>query len=195
MPGLMRSWRVSASPITRLGWERLHCRRAATPARTWSDSGGGWRHGDTRPTLEEAQKNLAAMGFAPTSEDLTDLVAEGRGEREKAAGQAASSGRPNDQINLTDEESRIMPVAGGGFEQCYNAQAAVAAGSLRVVASAVSQAPNDKQQLEPMVDKIEALPEELGKPECLLADTGYFSAANVAACEKAGIEPLIAMGR
>ena len=30
---------------------------------------------------------------------------------------------------------------------------------------------------------------------CLLADTGYFSAANVAACDKAGIEPLIAMGR
>ena len=64
-----------------------------------------------------------------------------------------------------------------------------------MVASAVSQAPNDKQQLEPMLDKIEALPDELGKPECLLADTGYFSAANVAACEKAGIEPLIAMGR
>ena len=88
-----------------------------------------------------------------------------------------------------------MPVAGGGFDQCYNAQAAVAAGSLLVVASAVSQAPNDKQQLEPMLDKIAALPEELGKPECLLADTGYFSAANVAACDKAGIEPLIAMGR
>jgi len=103
--------------------------------------------------------------------------------------------RPNDQINLTDEESRIMPVAGGGFDQGYNAQAAVAAGSLLVVASAVSQAPNDKQQLEPMLDKIEALADELGKPENLLADTGYFSAANVAACEKAGIEPLIAMGR
>ena len=38
-------------------------------------------------------------------------------------------------------------------------------------------------------------PNELGKAECLLADTGYFSAANVAACAKAGIEPLIAMGR
>ena len=37
--------------------------------------------------------------------------------------------------------------------------------------------------------------DELGKPECLLADTGYFSAANVAACDKAGIEPLIAMRR
>ena len=29
-------------------------------------------------------------------------------------------------INLTDEDSRIMPVAGGGFDQCYNAQAVVA---------------------------------------------------------------------
>ena len=58
---------------------------------------------------------------------------------------------PTDQINLTDEESRIMPVAGGGFEQCYNAQAAVAAGSLLVVASDVVQAANDKQQLEPML--------------------------------------------
>ena len=37
--------------------------------------------------------------------------------------------QPSDQINLTDEELRIMPVAGGGFEQCYNAQAAVAARS------------------------------------------------------------------
>jgi transposase len=103
--------------------------------------------------------------------------------------------RPNDQINLTDEESRIMPVAGGGFEQCYNAQAAVAAGSLLVVAVDVVQAPNDKQQLEPMLGKIEALPEELGTCETLLADTGYFSAGNVDACEKAGVAPLIAMGR
>src|SRR6204780_1720026 len=37
--------------------------------------------------------------------------------------------QPNDQINLTDEDSRIMPVAGGGFDQCFNAQAVVAAES------------------------------------------------------------------
>jgi transposase len=49
---------------------------------------------------------------------------------------------PNDQINLTDEDSRIMPVAGGGFEQCYNAQAVVAADSLLVVAADVVQAAN-----------------------------------------------------
>lgn len=102
---------------------------------------------------------------------------------------------PQDQINLTDEASRIMPVAGGGFEQCYNAQAAVAADSLLVVSTNVVQAANDKQQLAPMVEQLKALPEEIGKPETLLADNGYFSAANVTACEVAGIVPLIATGR
>jgi transposase len=102
---------------------------------------------------------------------------------------------PTDQVNLTDEESRIMPVAGGGFEQCYNAQAVVAEGSLLVVAADVVQAANDKQQLEPMLGKVVALPEVLGKAETLLADNGYFSAANVAACESAQIEPMIATGR
>src|SRR6202790_602535 len=103
--------------------------------------------------------------------------------------------RPTDQINLTDEDSRIMPVAGGGFEQCYNAQAAVAADSLLVIAANVVQAPNDKQQIEPMLNDIDTLPDELGKADTLLADTGYFSATNVAACEAAGSDLLIAMGR
>src|ERR1700744_2444011 len=82
---------------------------------------------------------------------------------------------PTDQVNLTDEESRIMPVAGGGFEQCYNAQAAVTAGSLLVIAADVVQAPNDKQQLEAMLGKLTELPDELGKADALLADNGYFS--------------------
>ena len=56
-----------------------------------------------------------------------------------------------------------MPVAGGGFEQCYNAQAAVAAGSLLVVAADVVQAPNDKQQLEPMLDKLARLARGVGR--------------------------------
>jgi transposase len=100
-----------------------------------------------------------------------------------------------DQVNLTDEESRIMPMAGGGFEQCYNAQAVVAAGSLLVIAADVTQAPNDKRQLEPMLDKIADLPEGLGEVGELLADNGYFSEANVNACAAAGIDPVIAMGR
>ncbi len=100
-----------------------------------------------------------------------------------------------DQVNLTDEESRIMPTVGGGFEQCYNAQAAVAVDSLLVVAIDVVQAPNDKQQLEPMLDKLAELPKALGKVGALLADNGYFSESNVNACATAGIEPVIATGR
>ncbi len=106
----------------------------------------------------------------------------------------AGSG-PADQVNLTDEESRIMPVPGGGFEQCYNAQAAVAVGSLLVVATDVVQAPNDKRQVEPMLGRLGALPAELGQTATLLAATGYFNAANVRACVAAQVDPLIAMGR
>jgi hypothetical protein len=102
---------------------------------------------------------------------------------------------PADQVNLTDEESRIMPIAGGGFEQCYNAQAVVAADSLLAVAGDVVQAPNDKQQVQPMLGQLAVLPRELGKAETLLADTGYFSETNVNACAAAGIDPLIAQGR
>ena len=70
---------------------------------------------------------------------------------------------PSDQVNLTDEDSRIMPVAGGGFDKCYNAQAGVAVGSLLMVASDVVQAPNDKNQVEPMLGKIDALAERFEK--------------------------------
>ena len=71
----------------------------------------------------------------------------------------------------------------------------VATENLLVIATDVVQAPNDKQQIEPMLNKLDALPEDLGKPEILLADNGYFSDANVMLCAAARIEPLIAAGR
>ena len=127
-----------------------------------------------------------------------------RAEKEKQTGKKPG-GRPpepptggvreQDQVNLTDADSRIMKVAGGGFEQCYNAQALVATGSLLIVAHEVTQAPNDKQQLVPMLQKIKALSPQLGRTHRLLADSGYLSEANVVSCAAAKIEPLIAMGR
>jgi IS5 family transposase len=127
-----------------------------------------------------------------------------RAEQEKRTGKKPP-GRPpepptggvkdKDQVNLTDEESRIMKVAGGGFDQCYNAQAVVATGSMLIVATEVTQAANDKEQLVPMIEKIQALPQELGRAKRILADSGYLSEANVEHCKTAKIEPLIAMGR
>jgi transposase len=106
-----------------------------------------------------------------------------------------SGPRADDQINLTDEESRIMKVAGGGFEQCYNAQAAVDTESMLILAPHVTQAANDKEQVKPMVEKVGANPEGLNQPGMLLADTGYFSEKNVRACLDAKTTPLIAVKR
>jgi len=166
--------------------------------------------------LQRREQRLAAIAQAKAK---MEARAQERFEREQAEYQAKMAARearqkatgkqpggrppapptggpgPKDQVNLTDADSRIMPVAGGGFDQCYNAQAVVATGSLLVVASEVSQAPNDKQQLEPMLGKLNTLPEALGQVENLLADSGYCSEANVESCEAAGIAPLIAMAR
>ena len=103
--------------------------------------------------------------------------------------------RDTDQVNLTDEESRIMPVSGGGFEQCYNAQAGVDTQTMLVVSAHITQATNDKQEVAPALNRLCALPEALGTATDLLADTGYFSQANVEACMGSGIQPSLAVAR
>ena len=100
-----------------------------------------------------------------------------------------------DQINLTDEESRIMKVSGGGFEQCYNAQVSVDMDSLLIVKTNTVPACNDKLEIEPMLKQLAALPSVLGKVKALVADTGYYSEANINACGENGITPLIAVSR
>jgi hypothetical protein len=82
--------------------------------------------------------------------------------------------KAQDQLNLTDEESRIMPVSGGGFDQAYNAQAAVDTGSMLVVALGVTQACNDKEQVVPLLEQLGALPASLGQPKALVTDTGFI---------------------
>ena len=103
--------------------------------------------------------------------------------------------RPKDQVNLTDADSRIMPTAGGGFEQAYNAQAAVDVATMLVVAQHVTQQTNDKQEVTPTLAQLAAVAPVIGPTEALLADTGYFSAANIAACHAHGVAPYIAGGR
>lgn len=100
-----------------------------------------------------------------------------------------------DQVNLTDKESRIMPVSGGGFEQTYNAQAAVDTESKLVVAAHLTQHSNDKLELEPTLKNLAALPKKLGTVTELLADSGYFSETNVNACVGEEITPYIAVDR
>ena len=102
---------------------------------------------------------------------------------------------PSDQVNLTDEESRIMPKSGGGFEQAYNAQAAVDHASMLIIENHVSQQSNDKQELEPALEKIEALPEQLGSVDKVATDNGYKSEVNTVLAAEKGIELYVPSGR
>jgi hypothetical protein len=118
---------------------------------------------------------------------------------EKPGGRAPKEPEPGphdkDQVNFTDEESRIMPVSGGGFEQAYNGQIGVEGDSRLIVCQPVSQQPNDQQELVPALDKLAQLPQELGQVKTASADTGYYSEDNVIACAKADVVPYIACGR
>ena len=112
--------------------------------------------------------------------------------------------RKQDQVNFTDEESRIMPST-EGFVQGYNAQAAVDVDSHIVVTNHVTDHCNDKQEVAPTLQQkhatacavlwLDALPDAVGKPEGLLADAGYFSQENVARCEAEDVTPYISPGR
>jgi transposase len=97
--------------------------------------------------------------------------------------------RAKDQVSLTDEDSRIMP-SNEGFKQCYNAQAGVDADTYLIVEEHISQQPNDKLEVAPTLERLQQLPDELGQVGVLLADTGYFSEANVNRCEAESITPL-----
>jgi len=102
--------------------------------------------------------------------------------------------RDKDQVNLTDEESRIMPSA-KGFKQAYNAQASVDLDTMCILSAHITQSPNDKQEVVPTLEALNELPEPLGKVDTLLADTGYFSESNVKKCIEAEVTPLISTGR
>ena len=163
------------------------------------------RRKDRLAVMADAKSKIAARAQARYEREkiLYDEKMARRAEREasgqKRLGKAPKAPDPTpkvqDQVNLTDEESRIMPVSGGGFEQSYNAQAAVDDQTMLVVATGVSQAPNDKEQVLPMLETLQAQAAALGPIEALVADTGYCSEKNVEACEVLGITPYIAAAR
>ena len=64
-----------------------------------------------------------------------------------------------------------------------------------IVAPGVTQACKDKEQVLPMLDRIEAFPVSLGQAANILKDTRCSSARNVEACETRDIAPFIAVRR
>jgi transposase len=157
---------------------------------------GGQRGDELPEELRRRETRLAKI-------KLAKKVIEQRA-REKAAAEGKSAGEAKrakpedkDQYNFTDPESRIMKGA-DGFVQGYNAQAAVEPEMMLIVGQSVTEAANDKQQLEPIVEAIEQQSGQ--RPKEILADSGYCSEENLAYLESAEqperkIEGFIATGK
>jgi transposase len=131
---------------------------------------------------EEKAEHEAKLAQRQSKEAST-----GRKSRGKKPKPPQEGPRDKDQYNFTDPESQIMK-DGGSFEQCYNAQAAVEVETMLVVGQHVSNAPNDKQQLEPTLN---AVSPAVGPVSEVLVDSGYYSQSAVAAVENGGEGPTV----
>jgi transposase len=126
----------------------------------------------------EADAQEARRKLAERAENEAQTGKKTAGRVPQVPDAAAAVPEPKAQRNFTDPESRIMlDGASKGFEQAYNAQAAVDGEHQIIVAAAVTQDANDKRQLVPMMGRVA---ENLGQmPTATSADSGFFSEAAV----------------
>src|SRR5512139_3256709 len=147
--------------------------------------------------LEERANERYAAEKAVYDAKVKERTRKARKRHHKPKGrppQPPESGpRDQDQYNFTDPDPRIMKnSANDGFDQHYNVQVAADQESMLIVAHALSNHPNDKQEALPT---LRAMPVEIGMPTAVAMDNGYFSEANIQDCQQLGIDPYIATGR
>jgi len=157
----------------------------------------GNQRGDELP--EELQRRETRLAKIQQAKKALEQRAKEKAAEEGRSEEAVKQAQPVDkaQYNFTDPESRIMK-SGDGFVQAYNAQAAVEPELGLIVGQRVAQAANDKEQLKPMVEVIEAQSGQ--RPTAVLADSGYCSEENLRYLESADnpqkkIEGYIATGK
>ena len=101
------------------------------------------------------------------------------------------------QYNFTDPESKIMKVSNKGWDQCINTQVAVNEHQI-IVAADVTDETNDKKQVRPMVEQLKQNLAAVGVTQQvkeMVADSGFYSEANVEYLEEEEIDPYIATER
>lgn len=139
------------------------------------------------------EREQADQIVLPTSDDDDEPPTAGATGMPSHRVPTTTEGNPTDkaQRNFTDPDSRIM-VRNGTFLQGYNAQSAVSDAHL-IVAHGVSNQPPDHEHLVPMLERVKENCAEAART--FSADSGYFSADNVAYCETEGIDAYVAVGR
>jgi transposase len=138
-----------------------------------------------RQVIEARAKEMAAAQAESYQAKVAARQAQrdaGKKPRGKEPAPPSEVPDPKAQYNFTDPESRIMKAGNGQhFEQAFNAQAAVDEAML-IVGERVSDAPNDKEELVASVAAIS--PVVAAEVNAVLVDSGFYSAAAVAAVEQ-----------
>lgn len=132
--------------------------------------------------LKEAQERLEEKERRARLQQQAKI--EKRQKQEEATGKKQRGRKPKEprevvnqeaKANITDPDSRILK-SRRGWLQGYNSQAMADCETQVIVAQDVTQAENDKNQLQPMLARCQ---EQAGaKPAQLLGDAGYWSEAN-----------------
>jgi transposase len=188
------------------------------------DAALGTRRGDELPdelrrrqdrlaVIREAMKRLEAEAKAAADAERqrradaeAQRQATGQKRRGREPGPIVETPAAKAQTNFTDPELSIMKTANKGWDYCGNAQASVDDACQIILACDVTDQSNDKRQAEPMAQATRAELDAAGIAPALEAsgarplipaalDTGYFSAAAVAALESEGFDPYIATER
>jgi transposase len=148
--------------------------------------------------LKKIQEAKAVLE-AEARERARAAEAERQQQGKPPSGQDPEQARPEAkaQYNFTDHESKIMKVSNKGWDQCGNAQVAVNEHQI-IVAADVTDQTNDKQQVKPMVEQLQQNLATAGvteKVKEMVADSGFYSEANVEYLEVEEIDPYIATER
>ena len=149
---------------------------------------------EAKQALEEEARSEAESKRAEY-EQKKEAYADKRGRRGRPPKAPSEKPAPKAQRNFTDPDSRIMPASGSrDFVQGYNCQAAVDKEAQVIVATTVTQEPNDKQQVTPLLQKL-ADNTEKRLPKIVSADAGYYSETNCTSLLEHGIDAYIATGK
>jgi hypothetical protein len=158
------------------------------------------RDGRIREHLDEARKQVAAMGdpredSTPRRRAARERAARERQERlEKALqelekireAKAGEEARQEARASLTDPEARIMKQSNGGYGPAYNVQLSTDAAQGIIVGMDVSQSASDYGELAGAVERVE---ENLGrKPGQVVADGGFTSRENILTMDEQGVD-------
>lgn len=151
---------------------------------------------NAREDLERRAKERSKYECAKYARDVAQWSKrppEDRGNRPKSVRHPNPVPEPQEQSNLTDNDSRVMrKSAKSPYTQSYNAQIAVDAdGSQLILSNHVVNTSSDRAELVPAVENISA---QVGEPKVVLGDTGYLSTEPLRQLDLDGVEPYVPIG-